>query len=90
MRWILDLERGPEAFDRLVRAMGRPVVHELTRREWQVLDAAAAGLTRHETAELLGIGFETVKTFRRHAQAKLDATNITHAVAIAIRRGLLL
>lgn len=92
VRWLLDdTGRGEEAFDRLLlnlsRAGWKP--HPLTYREWEVLAAAAAGLTRRATGELLGIDEETVKTHRRHAQERLAAENTTHAVAEAIRRGLL-
>lgn len=91
MRWILDDERGPPAYDRLLRALARPsrAAHAFTERELDVLDAAARGHTRGSTAELLGVGVETVKTLRAHAIARSGARNTTHAVAIAIRAGLI-
>lgn len=91
VRWVLDDERGPDAYDRLLRAMHRkskrPAV--FTERELDVLHAAAGGHTCPSTGELLGIGTETVKTLRAHAIARSGARNTTHAVAIAIRAGLI-
>jgi DNA-binding CsgD family transcriptional regulator len=54
-----------------------------------VLDGFARGKSRDEVADELGITLETVKTHTKHAQQRLRAKNRTHAVAIAIRRGLL-
>jgi DNA-binding CsgD family transcriptional regulator len=64
-------------------------VYDLTRRERQVLQAAAFGLGVKETAARLGIGAETVKTHRRSAIMVCDARNTTHAVAIAWRVGMI-
>jgi DNA-binding NarL/FixJ family response regulator len=95
VRWYLDDTgaRAENARERLIEDMrklnsiGRSTL--LTQREWEVLVAAALGFTRAETGELLGVGDETVKSIRASACARLAATNVTHAVAIAIRRGLL-
>lgn len=57
----------------------------LTDREREVLAAAAEGLTNHEIAETLFIGFSTVKTHLDHARTKLGARNTTHAVVLADR-----
>ena len=62
---------------------------DLTPRELDVLRWAAAGLTARQTAIRLAKGVETVKSQRASVLGKLGARNFTHAVAIAIRRGLL-
>jgi two-component system sensor histidine kinase UhpB len=61
----------------------------LTRREREVLGLFAQGLTSAETAERLGVGTETVQTHVRRALRKLGARSRTHAVAVALREGLL-
>lgn len=58
----------------------------LNAREMEVLLHAAAGRDTGETATLLNLSAETVKTHRKRAIAKLRARNMTHAVAlVAIR-----
>ena len=61
----------------------------LTGREAEVLSLLAEGLQLDEIAHRLGIGVETVRTHVRNASARLGAANRTHAVAIAIRQGLI-
>jgi DNA-binding CsgD family transcriptional regulator len=61
----------------------------LSRGEARVLVFSASGFSRDETAQLLGLGPETVKTQRQSAQRKLGARNTAHAVALAFARGLL-
>ena len=61
----------------------------LTGREREVLTLLAQGLYLDEIARRLGIGSETVRTHVRKASDRLGAANRTHAVAIAIRRGLI-
>jgi DNA-binding NarL/FixJ family response regulator len=61
----------------------------LTPRELDVLEQASEGWTNREIGERLGIGAETVKTHLGHVQVKLAARDRTHAVAVALRRGLL-
>lgn len=62
---------------------------ELSVRERQVLQAAADGLTVEQTAALLWLSPETVKSHRRWIYLKLDARGVAHAVAIGLRRGLI-
>jgi DNA-binding CsgD family transcriptional regulator len=61
----------------------------LTRRETQVLQLAADGQSRKEVALVLGISLHTVKTQGNTAREKLGAANTSHAVAIALRQGLI-
>lgn len=61
----------------------------LTDRERDVLTWAGRGLTVTDTSDVLKIGEETVQTHIRHAIEKLSATNKTHAVAKALRLGLI-
>lgn len=61
----------------------------LTDREKDVLSWAARGKTALDTAEILRLSEETVKTHIRNALSKLAASNKTHGVAKAIYLGLI-
>ena len=61
---------------------------QLSTPELLVLYAAARGLSADETAELLVKSRHTVIAQRRSLQAKLEARNLAHAVALAYERGL--
>jgi DNA-binding NarL/FixJ family response regulator len=61
----------------------------LTEREIQVLKHVAAGCSNKVVAEQLGISEDTVKGHVRSILSKLEATDRTHAVTIALRRGIL-
>jgi DNA-binding NarL/FixJ family response regulator len=61
----------------------------LSHRELEVLGAIAAGHSNRRVAELLGIAEETVKNHVKNILAKLDASDRTHAVSIAYKRGIL-
>lgn len=61
----------------------------LTLREIDVLRLLARGDSNKVIARELGIGVVTVRTHVAHLLEKLDATARTHAVAVAIDRGLL-
>ncbi|QCI95049.1 response regulator transcription factor [Novosphingobium sp. EMRT-2] len=61
----------------------------LTEREVSVLSLAAWGNSNKQIASRLGIGEETVKGHMRQIFAKLGASDRTHAVTIAAKRGLI-
>ncbi|NTA14022.1 helix-turn-helix domain-containing protein [Agrobacterium tumefaciens] len=58
----------------------------LTAREREVLGWAAKGKTAWETSKILNISRSTVVCHRRNATSKLNASNIVHAIAEAVRR----
>lgn len=62
---------------------------DLSQRELQVLRGVAAGLGNKEIAVQLKLSEETVKTYMKSLLAKLNAGDRSHAVAIAIERGML-
>lgn len=62
---------------------------ELTPRETQVLTHVAMGEANRDVALALGIAEETVKAHMKSILAKLAANDRTHAVAIALRRGII-
>ncbi len=66
-----------------------PLEVKLSRREEQCLIWAARGKTYQEIAELLGLGFGSVKSHLDNARHKLRCVNLTHAVAVAIASGII-
>jgi DNA-binding NarL/FixJ family response regulator len=62
---------------------------KLTERQKQILCLAASGMLAKECAYALGITVRTVEAHRVQAVLLLGAKNLTHAVAIAIRQGLI-
>ena len=61
----------------------------LTPREIQVLERAALGLGNGDIATQLAICEDTVKGHMRSIMTKLKARNRTHAVSIALQRGII-
>jgi DNA-binding NarL/FixJ family response regulator len=61
----------------------------LTEREVQILQCVAAGKSNKLIAAELAISEGTVKTHMKSILPKLDASDRTHAVMIALRRGIL-
>jgi DNA-binding NarL/FixJ family response regulator len=61
----------------------------VTRRELEVLELIAEGLSTRDISRRLWVTEETVKTHVRRLLSKLGARTRAHAVAIAFRRGVL-
>jgi DNA-binding NarL/FixJ family response regulator len=66
-----------------------PLLESLTRREAQVLELVADGLSNKAIAGILGISDETIKFHLGSILGKLGASNRTDAVRIALQRGLI-
>jgi DNA-binding NarL/FixJ family response regulator len=59
----------------------------LSNREVEVLKQIASGCSNKSVAERLKISEDTVKGHVRNILSKLNASDRTHAVTIALRRG---
>ncbi len=59
----------------------------LSKREREIMDLLAQGLTGEQVAERLYLSPETIKTHIRNAMNKLEANTRVHAIAIALREG---
>jgi DNA-binding NarL/FixJ family response regulator len=59
----------------------------LSKREREIMDLLAQGLTGEQVAERLYLSPETIKTHIRNAMNKLEAHTRVHAIAIALRKG---
>ena len=72
-----------------VGSVSRPLPYEqLTRRELEVLQSAADGLTNREIAERLCITEKTVKNHISNIFSKLNVNDRTQAILYALRQGL--
>ena len=60
-----------------------------TEAELGCLRAASVGLSLKDSGVVLGISAETVHSHLKRARLKLRAKNTCHAVALAIRAGLI-
>ena len=61
----------------------------LTPTQARVLEALSRGLGYDGTADVLGMGIETVKTHAKGARLRLRAKNTAHACCEALRLGLI-
>lgn len=80
---------APRVADRLFARMRRPAPVTLTTREIDVLNAVADGLSNADIGRRLVIAEATVKTHLLRVFAKLDVSDRTHAVIVALDRGLI-
>lgn len=80
-RWIL-----PEVAQALARHAGQEM---LTDRELAVLQRVAGGLSNREVAQALSLTEDAIKARLKGIMAKLGAKDRTHAVTIALQRGLI-
>ena len=77
---------GPAAARELAEHFPRT---QLTSRESEVLKLMACGHTNKTIAIRAGVSEETVKFHIKNILSKLEANDRTHAIAIAVRRGML-
>ena len=70
------------------RFLGRQAQHDLSGREFNILELLVAGKTNKEISNSLYISEDTVKTHLKNLFAKLNVHDRTDAVVKAIRRGL--
>ena len=62
---------------------------KLTAREREVLQLAAEGWKEWQIANRLGITDHAIDKHMRSCRQKLDSRNTNHAIAIALRKGLI-
>ncbi len=65
---------------------GKP---EPTEKELRLLEALSHGLDYHHAAVVCGCSVESAKTRSKAVRYKLRAKNSLHAVALALRQGLI-
>lgn len=73
---------------KLREAVARSRLERLTRREREVLEAVASGLSNRKIGEVLAISPRTVEIHRANMLAKLGANHTADAIRIAIEAAL--
>ena len=68
-------------------AATRPAVPRLTGRQREILSWIAAGKTRWEISEILGVSQETIKKHTAVILERLDVATAIQAVIIALKSG---
>jgi len=63
--------------------------NHLSEREREVITLVADGYTAQEIADKLFVSLDTVETHKRNVIKKLEASNAAHAVAKAVREGMI-
>lgn len=87
--WQNRRSTGGVARRRAQHRLARPDAELLTARQKEALTCASHGLGIIETADVMGVDPQTVRHHRKRAQRLLRAKNLEHAVAQAIRRGVI-
>jgi two-component system NarL family response regulator len=77
---------APEVASRLAERVNSP---SLTAREVSVLELVAKGLSNKEIGGALFLAEDTVKNHLKHIYAKLDVSDRTEAVLVAVQRGII-
>jgi DNA-binding NarL/FixJ family response regulator len=61
----------------------------LSRREQELLRLIAAGKSTAEIADSMCLGYETIKTYRKHLMLKLQVSNMAQLVKMAVDKNLI-
>ena len=77
----------PRLHSALLSSRATKTQKALSKREREIMDLLAQGLTGEQVAERLFLSPETIKTHIRNAMNKLEANTRVHAIAIALREG---
>lgn len=63
--------------------------NHLSEREREIIALVADGFTAQQIADKLFVSLDTVETHKRNVIKKLEANNAAHAVAKAVREGMI-
>ena len=86
---VISPEVTRRVFQVIQSGQGVPLEAGLSKRELEVLDCLANGMTSAQIATELFISENTVKTHVRHILEKLEASNRAEAVSKAIQMGII-
>jgi two-component system NarL family response regulator len=91
VRVVREVHKGkhplsPDVAARLAERAERPV---LTAREVQVVELVAQGMRNKDIAAALGITWQTAQVHVQNIFEKLDVTDRTAAINVALRRGII-
>ncbi|CAN5590934.1 response regulator transcription factor [soil metagenome] len=80
---------SPDVAARLVHRIREPLEDLLSTREIEILELVAGGASNKDIAKQLWISDTTVKSHVLHIFNKLEVTDRTAAVTVALRRGII-
>ena len=80
---------APDVAARLVQRVRQPPEELLSTREIEILESVAQGASNKDIAKQLWISDTTVKSHILHIFNKLEVTDRTSAVTVALRRGII-
>jgi len=88
---IRQVHAGHQAFPKRIaeRLSNRQMTAGLSSREREILELVAKGLTNKEVANALHISQFTVRNHLNHIAAKLEVSDRTEAIFVAIQTGLI-
>ena len=91
IRAVRAVHRGERVIPNAVaaRLAEFPERSDLTERELEVVQLVARGLSNKDVARVIGRTDETVKIHLKNVYAKLDVSDRTEAVTVALTRGLI-
>lgn len=91
MSAIRSVHAGKQAFPRRIseHLSNRQMTAGLSPREREVLELVAKGLTNKEVAAALGLSQFTVRNHLNHITEKLEVSDRTEAIFIAMRTGII-
>ena len=88
IRTVASGRRAPIPAEVAASIAAHVVEDRLSPRETEVLRHVAGGLSNKRIGERMQISEQTVKAHMKNILSKLDANDRTHAVTIAVRRGI--
>jgi DNA-binding NarL/FixJ family response regulator len=91
LRAIRAVAHGKQAFPKYIseRLATDQMTAGLSGREKEVLQLVSTGLTNKEVARILKLSQFTVRNHLNHITQKLDATDRTEAIFVALQTGLI-
>ena len=88
-RALLKLIASPPPAPATIPVYNPDAQTDLTKRELEILQLVAKGLSNNEAAGVLGLSKATIRTHLEHIYEKLDVTNRLEAVTEGIREGII-
>jgi two-component system NarL family response regulator len=76
----------PRVGSRIAESLPRP---DISAREVEVLKLVATGMKNKQVADRLGVSEATATAHVKHIISKLNASDRTHAVTLALKRGII-
>jgi DNA-binding NarL/FixJ family response regulator len=91
LKAIRTVHAGKQAFPRRIaeRLSNQKMTAGLSEREREVLELVARGLTNKEVANTLGLSQFTVRNHLNHITEKLEVSDRTEAIVVAIQTGII-